>query len=79
MELLATVPVLVVAALLILQMAAIASAALRAERDVRERALAAPPTAASGRIVRATVAVPPLVPGLGAIGVGATAAAAGPE
>lgn len=77
-ELLASVPVLVVSALLILQMAAVISGVLQAEQRVRERALAAPPGAAAGRIIREEVAIPRLVPGVGGLRAEATAGAAGP-
>lgn len=75
-ELLASVPLLVMAALLILQMAAVVSGALQAEQRVRERALATPPAAEAGAVIREEVPVPRLVPGVDRLSALAVAAAA---
>ena len=63
-ELLAVLPLLVLAGLLAWQLMAVLAAGLRAEQDVRSRALAASGPAGEVVVVTATAPVPAVLPGL---------------
>jgi hypothetical protein len=78
LELLAVVPLLVLAVLLAWQLAAVIGAGLRAEERVRRDALGT--TGAPGRLttVGATVAVPALLPGADGLAIRARAVVRAP-
>ncbi len=63
-ELLAMVPLLILAGLLAWQLMAVLVAGLHAQDEVRARALRAGPSPTGVTVVAATVAVPPLLPGV---------------
>jgi len=72
-ELLAMVPLLILAGLLAWQLMAVLVAGLHAQDDVRARALRAGPSPAGVTVVAATVAVPPLLPGVRGLRIRASA------
>ncbi len=63
-ELLAMVPLILLAGLLAWQLAAVLAAGFEAQEQVRDRALRAGPGAGGTRTVTATVAVPRVLPGV---------------
>lgn len=63
-EVLAAIPLLVLAGLLAWQLMAVLAAGLRAERDVRARAMAASGPAGGVVVVTATAPVPTVLPGV---------------
>lgn len=72
-ELLAMVPLLVLAGLLAWQLMAVLVAGLHAQDEVRARALRAGPGGPGVTVVAATVAVPPLLPGVHGLSIRAAA------
>ena len=66
-ELLAMVPLVILAALLAWQLTAVLAAGLEAQERVRSRALRAEGGAATVRVVSVSVAVPRVLPGAGGL------------
>lgn len=65
LELIALVPLVVLAALTAWQLAAVVAAGMRAQEQARARAIAAGPAPAGVTTVAVTVPVPPILPGAG--------------